>query len=303
MRRDPIGEVLKSDSFPGGDHARERVVAIARREIAARQVDVPRSSRLPRRLTLAVVLLIALGLASLTPPGQAATEWVNDFITKPNNFEPGSYGYQLQSSTLIGSGELSNGDRYQLRGYIGNGGDGACVAVIWEKSNDHAGSCQHEPEWKNVGVEAPIIGPLPNDSTPGASGTFVYGIASRDTSEVRIRVPASAGVDESDEAAQLFPIEGKISDTTGASEPIPPVKLFVGYLPPGAGDKRTAPPAEAVALNGDGQEIAATKLSWVRFVRPDTDEPAIMPCYQGNGSCDIVIAGDRGGSQSGRAEP
>jgi hypothetical protein len=292
MKTDRVREVLKGGRFAAGEETRDRVIAIARRDVTARAAPL-RSAR--RSWTVATAgLLLCLGLASVTPPGQAATQWVSDLVSGPNDFEPGQYGYQLQTSTLIGSGELSNGDRYQLRGYVGNGSDGGCVAVVWENSDKSAAMCENNsPVWKDAQISAPIIAGLPNDKSPGASGTYVFGVASEQTSEVQLRVPASDGVQASNESAQLFPIAGSISDTGGASASIPPVKLFVGYLPSGAGDIRRAPPAEAAALSSQ-KDLAAVKLSWIRFQRPDVDESSILPCLEGDDACQTILRADGG---------
>jgi hypothetical protein len=222
-----------------------------------------RRGRVRRRIAVAMAFVVALAAASLTPPGRAATQWVSDQLAGPNTFEPGQYGYQLHTSTLIGSGELPTGDRYQIRGYIGNGGDGGCVVIVWEHSERAPGDCL--PPGHEAQFSIPIAGRLPEDEQDaGAHGVVMFGAAPHESTDVRIRVPESPGVSASDEPAQLFPIDGTITDTTGASVAVPPVQIYVGYLPPGAGDFRSAPPAHAVALSGD-QELGSTELSWIRF--------------------------------------
>lgn len=198
---------------------------------------------------------------------------------------------QLQSSKLIGSGELPTGDRYQLRGYVGNGNDGGCVVLVWEQSNRSFPNCANvNPGWKEGQVSSPEVGRLPEDeSDPGASGTFVTGAAPEQSTEVAIRVPASDGVPASEQPAQLFPISGSISDTSGASAPIPSMKFFVGYLPPGAGNMRSAPPAKAVALNGD-EEVSSVDLTWIRFRPAPEALPLIMSCPEGDTTCQNLLS-------------
>jgi hypothetical protein len=287
MKADRLREALQNGRFATGHEARERAVESARAEVAVRRSPKPRR----RQLALATVALLAcLALAAVTPPGQAATGWVSDLISGPNEFQPGQYGYQLQTSTLIGSGELPNGDRYQVRGYVGNGDDGGCAAVIWENSDWSIARCANvSPPWKEGEVSAPDIGRLPEDvEAPGASGTVVIGVAPKETTVVEIRVPASDGVRASEEQAQLFPIDGSISDTTGATADVPRVQFYVGYLPPGAGDLRSAPAAKAVAFSGD-KELGSSNASWIRF-SPEGDDPLIISCVAGAEVCQTVLS-------------
>jgi hypothetical protein len=225
-----------------------------------------RRGRIRRRIAVAMAVVVALAAASFTPPGRAATHWVSDWLAGPNSFDPGQYGYQLHTSTLIGSGELPTGDPYQIRGYINTNGSGkpvGCIAIVWQHSERAPGECL--PPGHEAQFSIPIAGRLPEDEhDAGAHGVVMFGSAPRESTEVRIRVPQSPGVPASDEPAQLFPIDGTITDTTGASAAVPPVQIYVGYLPPGAGDFRSAPPAHAVALSGD-QELGSTELSWIRF--------------------------------------
>jgi hypothetical protein len=292
MKAEQLRNVLQHGRFADGEEALEHVVAATRTAVS------PRANAGPRRrqfLTATAALLACLGLVSITPPGRAATQWISDLVSGPNEFQPGQYGYQLKTSTLLGSGELPNGDRYQLRGYVGNGDDGGCVAIVWERSDRSVGTCANvSPAWKADGLSAPVIGRLPGDEkTPGASGVFVLGTAPEGTSDVAIRVPASDGVQATDEPAQLFPIRGSIADTTGASAAVPSVQAFVGYLPPGAGDARSAPPANVVAVNGD-TEVGSIELSWIRFQLPDSGEPAIMSCIEGTETCQAMLSATAG---------
>jgi hypothetical protein len=290
MNADQFRDLVQNGQFSSGESARDQTVAAAREALVrSRRARPPRR----RQLALAGAALVALlAIGYVTPPGQAASNWVSGLVSGPNNFEPGEYGYQLQTSTLIGFGELQTGDRYQLRGYVGNGNDGGCVVIVWETSDRSVPSCANvTPGWKADDVsEAQVIGRLPEDEkTPSEHGTFVMGTAPEQTTDVTFQVPASKGVEAADEHAQLFPIKGEISDTTGASAEVPPVQFFVGYLPPGAGDLRSAPAAEAVAFNGDN-EVGAAKLAWVSF-RPSPDAmPFITPCTAGDTLCDTLLS-------------
>jgi hypothetical protein len=253
-----------------------------------------RRGRVRRRIAVAMAVVVALAAASFTPPGRAATDWVSDLLAGPNTFEPGQYGYQLHTSTLIGSGELPTGDRYQVRGYIGNGADGGCVVIVWEHSERSLPQCSND--WREDQVSFAVAGRLPEDEeNPAAHGIVVLGAAPYASSEVRIRVPASAGVEPSDEPAQLFPVDGGITDTTGTSAKVPPVQVFVGYLPPGAADIRSAPPSHAVALDGD-EEIGTTELRWIRFTPPDSHTPAVTTCVTVRDPlCQQMLSQGRGG--------
>jgi hypothetical protein len=195
-------------------------------------------ARVGRRVAVVLAIVMALTAASFTPPGRAATDWVSEVIAGPNTFEPGQYGYQLHTSTLIGSGELPTGDPYQVRGYINANGSGkplGCVAIVWQHSERAPGECL--PPGHKSQFSIPIAGRLPEDEQDaGAHGVVMFGAAPHGSTEARIRVPDSPGVSASDEPAQLFPIDGTITDTTGASAEVPPVEIYVGYLPPGAGD-------------------------------------------------------------------
>jgi hypothetical protein len=250
----------------------ESVPAVVPNEvIGAVRAEAPalragRRTRIRRRIAIAMAVALALTGAAFTPPGRAATHWVSDWLAGPNTFEPGQYGYQLHTSTLIGSGELPTGDPYQVRGYINANGSGkplGCIAIVWQHSEHAPGECL--PPGHEAQFSIPIAGRLPEDEQDaGAHGVVMFGAAPHESTEVRVRVPKSPGVSASDEPAQLFPIDGMITDTTGASAEVPPVQIYVAYLPPGAGDFRSAPPAHAVALSG-GQELGSTELSWIRF--------------------------------------
>lgn len=289
MNAQELRNMLREGRFVGDDEALERTVAAARVEVVpVREVRRP---RLRRFAAAGAAALVLLGLAAITPPGQAATQWVSDLVSGENEFQPGQYGYQLQTSTLVGYGELPTGDRYQLREYVGNGEDGGCVALLWENSDRSASTCANVPPvWKADAVsEAQVIGRLPEDeANPGASGTFVLTTAPGQSTKVDIRVPASDGVEATSQPAQIFPITGKISDTTGASASVPDVQLAVGYLPPGAGDLRTGPPAEAVAFDGDS-EIGAAKLGWISFSPSQKAPPVITSCSEGDGLCQTLL--------------
>jgi hypothetical protein len=233
-------------------------------------------------------VVVALAVAAFTPPGRAATGWVSDLLAGSNTFDPGQYGYQLHSSTLIGSGELPTGDRFQLRGYVNSNGPGApvgCVAIVWEHSQHSLPECSNAPGWDGKQVSIAVAGRLPEDEQdPGAHGVVVLGAAPYGSTEVRIRVPKSSGVAASDDPATLFPVDETISDTAGASVGVPGVKVFVGYLPPGAGDYRSAPPAQAVGAEGDRQ-LGTTELSWIRFTPPGSSTPVITACVDGDPLC------------------
>jgi hypothetical protein len=226
---------------------------------------------------------------------------VSDLVSGANDFQPGQYGYQLQTSTLVGSGELPTGDRYQVRGYVNsNGGpDTGCVAIVWENSDSSLPECSNvSPPWGEEGLSMPVVGRLPgDDAVPGSKGVVVMGAAPEQSTEVQIRVPASQDVDAGQTAAQLFPVDGSISDTTGTIAKVPPVKVFVGYLPPRAGDFRSAPPAQAVALDGD-QELGSTKLAWLRFKPPGSGESRISVCESGDPFCEQMLSLE---SQAGSA--
>lgn len=288
MNADHLRDVLRGDRFVTGTEALESTVERARHEAGAT------TTYTPRRRQWAIAAAAGAGCLALfafTPPGQATTQWVSDLVTGTNDFEPGQYGYQLKMSTLVGSGELPTGDRYQLRGYVGNGEDGGCVAIVWENTDRTASTCANvPPAWKADAVsEAQVVGRLPEDeNNPGASGTFVLTTAPAQSTEVDIRVPASDGVEASSQPARIFPIDGKISDTAGATASVPSVQFVVGYLPPGAGDLRTGPPAEAVALNGDS-EIGSAKLGWLSF-KPSPDAPPwITACSEGDAFCQTLL--------------
>jgi hypothetical protein len=295
MSADPIRQLLEAVEPPGASAARLRTIRLARAQMA--QFPSPQPSKFTwRRLALALgCLAIAASLVAFTGPGRVATEWVSDLVSGSNEFQPGQYGYYVHNSELVGYGELPNGGPYQLRA-VANHGE-ACIQMIWKSSgvwNDSLGDgiCEDSGgslQWSS-GVHAQV-GSLPTDHLPGASGTVVLGVAPPHASEVRIRVPASPGVEASDEAAQTFPLHsGKITETSGESAAIPPVVAFVGYLTHGAGDRTTAPPAEAVAIDSGGSRIAATSLAWVRFTLPDTNQPAIMPCEHNSQICDVIVA-------------
>jgi hypothetical protein len=277
--------------------------AVPAEVLDAARAEGPRLSargrgRVRRRIAIAMAVVIALAAASFTPPGRAATDWVSDLLAGPNTFEPGQYGYQLHTSTLIGSGELPTGDPYQVRGYVNSNGPGApvgCVAIVWQHSAHSLPECSNVPGWNGNRVSIAVAGRLPEDEQdPGAHGVVVLGAAPNESTEVRIRVPESAGVSASDEPAQLFPIDGAISDTAGAVAQVPRVKIFVGYLPPGAGDYRTAPPAHAVAL-GDERELAATELSWTRFTFQGGRIPSITACVKRDPLCQQLARPRQGG--------
>jgi hypothetical protein len=245
-----------------------------------------RRTRIRRRVAIAMAVVVALTAAALTPPGRAATDWVSDWLAGPNTFEPGSVGYQLHTSTLIGSGELPTGDPYQVRGYINANGPGkpvGCVAIVWQHSEHAPTECL--PPGHEAQFSIPIAGRLPKDEQDaGAHGVVMFGAAPHESTEVRVRVSESPGISASDEPAQLFPIDGTITDTTGASAAVPPVQIYVGYLPPGAGDFRSAPPAHAVALSGD-QELGSTELSWIRFTPPEGPNSYLTSCVATNQLC------------------
>jgi hypothetical protein len=316
MNSDPMIEALRRVEVPGIAEARARAIAAARDAYGSGPTPSPRRLRrlARRRIAIALTCLaIAAAFLAFTGPGQAATAWVSDLISGPNEFLPGSSGYYIHNSQLIGYGALPTGEPYQLRAVANHDQGDACIQLIWKSSDiskdDPLGGalCDDgsvgESRWSRGDVEA-LIDSLPNDSPPGASGTVVLGVAPPQASEVLIRVPASPDVQPSEESTQTFGLRGgEINETSGESVHIPPLTAFVGYLPPGAGDLRTAPASEAIALDGNGSEISATNLAWVRFVRPDIHQPAIMPCLPKTHFCDLIIAGDRGGSQSGRAEP
>src|SRR6185369_5336581 len=100
----------------------------------------------------------------------------------------------------------------QLRGYVGNDADGACIALLWEHSAHTASTCQGTPpSWARIGISAPIITYLPGDAEPGSNGTVVLGVASPAASRVVIRVPASDGVEAGEQVAQTFALKGVIS--------------------------------------------------------------------------------------------
>jgi hypothetical protein len=293
MNADQLRNVIQNGNYDGGEDARERTVASARGTLIAG--GTARRNR-RRQFALAGATAVAcLALVAITPPGQAATNWVSSLISGPNTFEPGDYGYQLQTSTLIGSGEMPTGDRYQVRGYVNsNGATVGCAAIVWENSNSSLPECSNvSPPWGSDRVSMPVAGRLPNDdASPGSRGIVVIGAAPSQSSEVQIRVPNSDGVAASDESAQLFPIDGKITDTDGASVDVPPVQVFVGYLPPGAGDFRSAPPAQAVAFDGN-KELGSVPLSWINFHLP-SDVPHIMACVQGDPTCQHIVDQEAG---------
>lgn len=250
-------------------------------------------ARIARRAAVVLVIVLALTAASFTPPGRAATGWISELIAGPNTFELGQYGYQLHNSTLVGSGTLPTGDEYQLRGYINDNGSGkpaGCVAIVWEQSDHAPGKCLpagHEDQFPSG------VGRLPEDEMHAtAHGVAVFGVAPYASTDVRIRVPASPGVSPSDEPARLYPIDGRISDATGASVEVPRVKMFVGYLPPGAGNFRNAPPAHAVALEG-GREIRDTELSWIRFKPEGGRSDYVTACVDRDPLCQQLA--DQGG--------
>ena len=75
-----IEELLREIPVSEATEARERAVAAARSEIAARRGPAP-APRRPRRLALRIAFASALLVAALlTPPGRAATAWVGDLV-------------------------------------------------------------------------------------------------------------------------------------------------------------------------------------------------------------------------------
>jgi hypothetical protein len=75
-----IEELLREIPLSEAADARERAVAAARSEIAARRGPAP-APRRPRRRALQIAFATALlGVVLLTPPGRAATAWVGDLV-------------------------------------------------------------------------------------------------------------------------------------------------------------------------------------------------------------------------------
>jgi hypothetical protein len=75
-----IEELLHDVPVPDAADARERAVAAARSEIAARPRLAPAPRRRRRRAFRLALATALLGAALLSPPGRAATAWVGDLV-------------------------------------------------------------------------------------------------------------------------------------------------------------------------------------------------------------------------------
>lgn len=77
MTGDDLGRRLRETPVPDEAEARERARAVVGASFERRE---PVRSRRPRALAVAIPVLLALGLAALTPPGQAVGEWMRDVV-------------------------------------------------------------------------------------------------------------------------------------------------------------------------------------------------------------------------------
>ena len=111
MSPDRLREQLREIRVPVATAARERTVAAARAEIAGRAGPVPsRASRRRRPVSiLAGAVLVALAL--LSPPGRAATGWIEELVAGITG--EGRGGVELTTGpVVIDEGHAPDGSRY-----------------------------------------------------------------------------------------------------------------------------------------------------------------------------------------------
>jgi hypothetical protein len=116
MNPDHLGKRLREVRLPGATAARERAVAAAREEIAGRAAPV--RSRSSRRRRPAGILAAAalLALALLSPPGRAATGWVERVVAGITG--EGRGGLEVTTRpVVVDEGRSPDGARYAWVAY------------------------------------------------------------------------------------------------------------------------------------------------------------------------------------------
>jgi hypothetical protein len=178
MTPDRLKERLSEIPAPQAGQARERAVAEARAEVAAR-AEEPRASRAgatdlvrqrPRLAAIAAAALLAL-VVLLTPPGRAASAWVGDLVGigdvggPPTQDKPGGW-VKPSTAVVIDNGVAPDGTRYEWVAYqckmdleregIGPGFEGIGISLDWPrvKGYEGGGFCEElegRPERRTFG--------------------------------------------------------------------------------------------------------------------------------------------------------
>jgi hypothetical protein len=120
MSPDRLDQLLREVTAPQATEARERTVAEARAEVAARS-PAPRRPRPGARLvaSLAAAALV-LGVVLLTPPGRSAAAWVGELVGIGEVGGPPTRddrGLGTSEEVVIDNGRAPDGSRYEWVAY------------------------------------------------------------------------------------------------------------------------------------------------------------------------------------------
>jgi hypothetical protein len=244
---DRVAELLRDAPVPASAPARERAVATARAEIAARGTAThpPRTSRRRRRALTIVCAAGLLAAALLTPPGRAASGWIGERLGigepgGPPTIKDRATQEKIEKSIVFAAGRAPDGGRYEV------------VLDRFARPSKHAppgetfNNCL-DIEWPDVrregrsGFCGPVFPPAASSEAPigryiGGPRTLeratkyleLDGFTRSDVARVEVRFRDKAGATR-DAPVNFIRVRGKLRTRLGADRPF---GFYVAFLPP-----------------------------------------------------------------------
>jgi hypothetical protein len=250
-----------------------RIPALDELGDALREAAGRRARQRPRRTTAVVIVIALCGLALLTPPGQAAAEWLGRLIgIVSDDSQPQTLSERLANAVFLGEGKAPGGERYRV--YADRDTDeGLCFEFSWiDGATGGFGTCQL------TGVRSEVIVPFVREATPGT--VTVAGLTPARTAKVDVRYRSGADIPLMDAPSRLYALDPGLREELGVTSD-EEYAFFVAFLPAGVGDITSASSAEVVASDSAGERIGQSPIRWART---DFDDAALatVSCTDGN---------------------
>jgi hypothetical protein len=257
--------------FPSLDQLRDEFSRLAERP--APRVGWPvRAPRL-RTAALAGCVAIALGLASLTPPGRAVATDLGQLVGIGD--EPTQGVPEGEHAVVIGTGDTAKSYRYEVVAETNNGGTDrseTCVFLEFPDLQGHeAGNCLTDASRRSLPEEKidPLVYAAEDEFRPDAE-LIVQGLATPDVARVLVSYPSSDGV-RTEAPVEMSTLDDQLSRQIGVEDQ---AGFFFAFLPEGVlqgepDDPRTLTPCsvkaslgavELAAFDAAGNQVATLDL-------------------------------------------
>lgn len=256
MHSEQLADALGRAELPESAQALERTVAAAR-ELAerSRRPERPRRrvSAGRRALAFAVVAALITAFMTLTPPGRATAEWIEDLI-----------GLSGPSRETLGTGTSPAGRDYEVRAQIDRSGeDEACLVFEWtsrptqERSIRAFGSCEGGLRARGA-IDVPFAGKTEEGDVA------IVALTNLELAEARFEYSTEPDSEPVQEPARTFTLDAKRLASMGAPRSITSATFAVGFLPGDVGEVGSESSAQLELVDAAGETIAQTPVAWLK---------------------------------------